>query len=91
MEQLKLSMQLQDPQLTARCQLYSALSLLQQGHLKITKRMIKNLYEFAINDNDVRLQRMCQGVWAKLRYYYSLRNQRFQKLQNYEIHHISKK
>ncbi|KAJ8682925.1 hypothetical protein QAD02_018717 [Eretmocerus hayati] len=75
-EQFKLSIRLGDPQLVARCKLYAALSLLQQGHYKASKTMIKDIYRFGVHDKDVRLQRMCQGVWAKLKYCYSHRTKK---------------
>ena len=80
MEQFKLSMRLGDPQLVGRCRLYAALSLLQQGCLKASKQLIKNIFKFAIDEKDVRLQKMCQGVWAKLKYTYSQRKQRIKQL-----------
>ncbi|XP_001601679.2 uncharacterized protein LOC100117440 [Nasonia vitripennis] len=72
-QQFRLSVRLGDPQLVARCKLYAALSLLQQGYLKVTKHMVRDIYKFAITDKDTRLQKMCQGVWAKLTYCYSQR------------------
>ena len=33
--------------------------------------MVKEIYKFAVNDKDTRLQNMCKGVWAKLKYCYS--------------------
>ncbi|KAL7289009.1 hypothetical protein TKK_0016966 [Trichogramma kaykai] len=68
--QFKLSLQLGDPQLVARCNLYAALSLIQQGYYKRSKQMIQKIYKFALESKDVRLQKMCQGVWAKLKYCY---------------------
>ncbi|XP_058799420.1 uncharacterized protein F58A4.6 isoform X2 [Phymastichus coffea] len=78
-EQCKLSIRLGDPQLVARCKLYAALSLLQQNNFKVSKCMVKKIFEFAVNNKDVRLQRMCQGVWAKLQYLY---HQKRKKLNN---------
>lgn len=66
-------MRLGDPQLVARCNLYAALSLLQQGHLKVCRLMVKKIFKFSTEMKDVRLQKMCQGVWAKLKYFYSQR------------------
>lgn len=71
-EQFKLAIRLGDPQLVARCNLYAALSLLQLGHLKVSRHMVKKIFKFATEIKDIRLQRMCQGVWAKLKYCYSL-------------------
>lgn len=75
-QQFKLSVRLGDPLLVARCKLYAALSLLQQGYLKVTKDMVKDIYKFAVVAKDIRLQRMCQGVWAKLKYCLSQRKVR---------------
>ncbi|XP_033208020.1 uncharacterized protein F58A4.6 isoform X2 [Belonocnema kinseyi] len=67
-KQFKLAYRLGDPLLEARCKLYAALSLIQRGDLKTPKRMLRDIYRFGIHEKDVRLQNMCQGVWAKLKY-----------------------
>lgn len=79
-QQFKLSMRLGDPQLVARCKLYASLSLLQQGYLKVCEHMVKEIFCFAVDEKDIRLQRMCQGVWAKLKYYYSQKKQKAKQL-----------
>ncbi|XP_050479169.1 uncharacterized protein F58A4.6 [Bombus huntii] len=76
MKQFELALRLRDPFLIARCKLYTALSLIQQGQLKEPKRMIKCIYKFSISWNDIRLQNMCQGVWAKLQYCYKIQKER---------------
>ncbi|GAB1870095.1 hypothetical protein CAJAP_11174 [Camponotus japonicus] len=68
--QFELALRLDNPLLTARCRLYSALSLIQRGYFTTPKYMIQRIYKFAIKEKDVRLQNMCQGVWAKLRHNY---------------------
>jgi len=69
-KQFELAMRLDNPPLVARCRLYAALSLIQCGHFTKPKYMIRQIYKFALREKDVRLQNMCQGVWAKLRYNY---------------------
>lgn len=76
MKQFELALRLRDPFLIARCKLYTALSLIQQGQLKKPKRMIRYIYKFSISWNDIRLQNMCQGVWAKLQYCYKIQKER---------------
>lgn len=73
MHQFKLAHRLGDPLLVARCQLYACLSYIQQGKFKIPRKLIPRIFKFAINNRDIHLQRMCQGIWAKLRYCYKLR------------------
>ncbi|XP_024947310.1 uncharacterized protein F58A4.6 isoform X2 [Cephus cinctus] len=76
LRQFELALRLDDPLLVARCKLYAALSLLQRGRLRIAKSIIRNIYTFAVHQKDVRLVRMCQGVWAKLQYSYKLKRQK---------------
>ncbi|KAM3963850.1 uncharacterized protein ACR2FA_001886 [Aphomia sociella] len=71
--QYKLSKMLGDDGLAARSQLYSALSFSQKGNLKLSRRIVRNVAEFGRVTHDRRLIRMCQGVWAKLKYLRSLR------------------
>ena len=77
--QFRLALRLGNPVLEARCKLYAALSIIQQGNLKVPKRMIQDIFKFAKDEKDIHLQRMCQGVWAKLKYCYKLR--KLQKMQ----------
>ncbi|KOC69301.1 Uncharacterized protein F58A4.6 [Habropoda laboriosa] len=67
-KQFQLALCLGDPLLVARCKLYAALSLIQQDQFKIPRKIIRNIYKFSIDHNDIRLQNMCQGIWAKLKY-----------------------
>lgn len=69
-KQFELAMRLDNPLLVARCELYAALSFIQRGYFATPKSMIQKIYKFALKEKDVRLQNMCQGVWAKLRYNY---------------------
>ncbi|XP_076231539.1 uncharacterized protein F58A4.6 [Calliopsis andreniformis] len=75
-KQFELALRLGDPLLVARCKLYAALSLIQQGHFKMPKKIIRNVYTFSITQNDVRLQNMCRGIWAKLQYCYKKQKER---------------
>lgn len=86
-KQLQLAMRLGDPRLVARCQLYAVLSLIQQGHIKTPRTMIRNIYKFAISENDVRLQNMCLGIWAKLKYCYKMKINRIDYFSIRSIHH----
>ncbi|XP_043250507.1 uncharacterized protein F58A4.6 [Colletes gigas] len=72
-KQFILALRLEDPLMVARCKLYIALSLIQQGQLKISRNIVRSIYKFSIEKNDTRLQNMCLGIWAKLRYCYSMR------------------
>ncbi|XP_033341849.2 uncharacterized protein F58A4.6 [Megalopta genalis] len=87
-KQLQLAMRLGDPHLVARCKLYAALSLIQQGHIKIPKIIIKSIYKFAINQNDVRLQNMCLGIWAKLKYCFKKKINHIDYFSIRSIHHL---
>lgn len=75
-KQFELALRVRDPFLIARCKLYTALSLIQQGQLNKPKRMVRCIYKFSINQNDIRLQNMCQGIWAKLKYCYRIQKKR---------------
>lgn len=66
--QYKLSKMLGDDSLAARSILYSALSQAQKNNLKLSRYIVRNVYIFGVNTKDKRLVRMCQGVWAKLKY-----------------------
>lgn len=73
--QYKLSQMLGDDSLAARSRLYSALSQAQKGNLHISRHIVRNVAHFARVTRDKRLMRMCQGVWAKLKYLRSLRKE----------------
>ncbi|XP_017890899.1 uncharacterized protein LOC108631464 [Ceratina calcarata] len=75
-KQFELALRLGDPLLVARCKLYAALSLIQQGHLEIPKKVVRSTYRFSIDQNDVRLRNMCHGIWAKLTYCHKMRKER---------------
>ncbi|XP_063832965.1 uncharacterized protein F58A4.6 [Ostrinia nubilalis] len=71
--QYKLSKMLGDEGLAARSKLYSALSYSQKGKIKLARHIVRNVAEFGRATKDKRLIRMCQGVWAKLKYLRSLK------------------
>lgn len=68
MRQYALSKILGDDSLAARSKLYSAIAYAQKGKLKLAKYLVKNIAKYARESNDKRLNRMCQGVWVKLKY-----------------------
>lgn len=84
--QFELAMRLENPLLVARCRLYAALSLIQRGDFTTSKYMIQRIYKFALEEKDVRLQNMCQGVWAKLRYNYKQYRQQRKSLLLKNLH-----
>lgn len=79
LKQIQLAVRLGNPLLIARCKLYAALSLIQQGYLRTPKYMIRNIYKFAVDQNDTRLQNMCKGVWAKLKYCYKRKKLKYKE------------
>ncbi|XP_026494498.1 uncharacterized protein LOC113399565 [Vanessa tameamea] len=68
MRQYALSKMLGDDGLAARSRLYSAIAFAQKGKLKVARYLVRNIAAFARETHDKRLNRMCQGVWVKLRY-----------------------
>lgn len=74
--QYKLSKKLGDESLAARSKLYSALANSQTGRLHTSRQQVRNINNYAIQTKDRRLNRMCQGVWAKLKYLRGLRKGR---------------
>lgn len=76
--QLWLALRLGDALTVARCKLFLALSLMQQGRLRAARQLVMQQYVVAksVKEVDPRLSRMCQGVWAKLRYLYQQRHHR---------------
>lgn len=64
-----------DDGLAARSRLYSALSQAQKGNLHTSRNIVRNVAAFARETHDKRLIRMCQGVWAKLKYLRSLKHE----------------
>ncbi|GLV38481.1 uncharacterized protein CBL_12968 [Carabus blaptoides fortunei] len=68
--QLKLAIRLGDPTVASRCKLFLSLSLIQRGYFRLAKKIIYEEYHSAKNATvtDARLVKMCQGIWAKLKY-----------------------
>lgn len=83
MYQLKLAHKSGDPAIVTRCKLYYAISLIQKGRLRAAKRIVRQQYEFAREEQkegDERLYKMCHGIWLKLQYSYATRWQQRQKM-----------
>eukprot|EP00099_Drosophila_melanogaster_P016701 NP_572478.1 uncharacterized protein Dmel_CG12123 [Drosophila melanogaster] len=78
LQQLKIGMRLGDPFLQTRCKLYYSISLIQRGQLRMAKHLIRQQYKFASRniEKDVRLMRMCLGIWRRLSYEYEQRRLR---------------
>ncbi|XP_049537215.1 uncharacterized protein F58A4.6 [Anopheles darlingi] len=72
MHQMKLAFRLGDPSLVARCRLYLAISLIQKCEFSAAKHIVQTVYrnEKRQAEPEIRLLKMCQGIWAKLRYEY---------------------
>ncbi|XP_002132992.2 uncharacterized protein F58A4.6-like [Drosophila pseudoobscura] len=83
LQQLKIGLRLGDPCLQARCKLYYGISLIQRGHLRAAKHLIRDQFKFALvhREKDRRLVRMCQGIWMRLVYEYQQRRQRIKQPQ----------
>ncbi|XP_033170019.1 uncharacterized protein F58A4.6 [Drosophila mauritiana] len=78
LQQLKIGLRLGDPFLQTRCKLYYSISLIQRGQLRMAKHLIREQYQFASKniEKDVRLMRMCLGIWRRLSYEYEQRRLR---------------
>ncbi|KAG5897845.1 hypothetical protein JTB14_011843 [Gonioctena quinquepunctata] len=72
--QLNLAHRLGDPNIAARCRLYSSLSLIQQKRFKLAEAIILREYHNAKSASivDKRLLNMCKGIWSKLQYEHQL-------------------
>lgn len=68
MQQMKLSLRLGDPGLISRCLLYLSISLIQKHAFRAARNIIQRQYEFAKEHEDIRLTKMCLGIWSKLQY-----------------------
>ncbi|XP_016974580.2 uncharacterized protein F58A4.6-like [Drosophila rhopaloa] len=78
LQQLKIGLCLGDPFLQTRCKLYFSISLIQRGKLRAAKHLIREQYSFARSnaEKDMRLVRMCLGIWQRLTYEYEQRRMR---------------
>lgn len=67
-----------DPPIVARSKLFVSLSLIQRGELRLAKKIIRQQYEVAKQEEeyDPRLKKMCIGIWMKLQYAYLLKSQK---------------
>ncbi|XP_013167541.1 PREDICTED: uncharacterized protein F58A4.6 [Papilio xuthus] len=74
LRQYKLSRLLGDDGLAARSKLYSSIAYAQRGKLKLARYIVRDIAAFARQTHDRRLNRMCQGVWAKLKYLRTLKS-----------------
>lgn len=81
MQQLNLGMRLDDPYLQSRCKLFYSISLIQRGHLRAAKYLIRQQYIFAQKEQekDIRLLNMCKGIWLRLQHEYEQR-----RIKNYQ-------
>ncbi|XP_030847281.1 uncharacterized protein LOC100893631 [Strongylocentrotus purpuratus] len=69
--QMKLACQIGDPILLARCRVYMAQSLMQNGYIQHAMFIVRAQYRFAISlgeNTDQRLINMCRGVWSIIQY-----------------------
>ncbi|XP_055381808.1 uncharacterized protein F58A4.6 [Condylostylus longicornis] len=75
LQQLILCYKLGDPNMQSRCKLFYSISLIQQGKLRLAKKIIREQYKFAKSQTveDFRLIKMCQGIWLKLQHSYRIR------------------
>ncbi|CAG0890413.1 unnamed protein product [Darwinula stevensoni] len=82
-KQLKIALTQGDPITASKCKLFAALSLIQTGRFLEARRIIREQWNFSQSlpesGRDVRLERMCQGIWHKLRCL-QLRKSREQKV-----------
>ncbi|XP_054749557.2 uncharacterized protein LOC129255031 [Lytechinus pictus] len=69
--QMKLACQLGDPILLAKCRVYMAQSLMQNGFIQHAMFIVRAQYRFAVSlgeNTDQRLINMCRGVWSIIQY-----------------------
>ncbi|ESO97981.1 hypothetical protein LOTGIDRAFT_103988, partial [Lottia gigantea] len=86
--QLKLAIEMSDPIMASKCRVFWAQSLLQQGHLKLVKKIVWNVYQYAKHNGikDMRLENMCQSVWNRLKYLYKYHHKpnKLQTIQSFQ-------
>lgn len=68
MQQMKLAVRLGDPGIISRCLLFLSISLIQKHRFRVAKRIIRSQYQFAKQIDDLRLTKMCLGIWSKLQW-----------------------
>ncbi|XP_078681568.1 uncharacterized protein F58A4.6-like isoform X1 [Branchiostoma floridae x Branchiostoma belcheri] len=70
LQQLKIASTLGDPVLLSCCCLWYALSLMQKGLFKQAENIVSKQYQFSKTPEagcNQRLQKMCQGIWNKIK------------------------
>lgn len=67
-KQMELAFRLGDPGLISRCLLYFSIALIQKHKFRSAQRIIKSQFTFAKQIEDIRLTKMCLGIWSKLQY-----------------------
>lgn len=80
-QQMKLALRSDDPGLVSRCLLYLSISFIQKHKFKLAQKIIRSQYEFAKSHGDVRLTKMCLGIWSKLQYTHMITRRSFNKKQ----------
>ncbi|XP_065299113.1 uncharacterized protein [Dermacentor albipictus] len=78
-KQLKLALRFGDPVTVCRCHIYLAMSLLQRGYFRSCRRILRRQYHFATSKEglrDLKLMKMCQSVWIRMRYLKSLKDRK---------------
>jgi hypothetical protein len=69
-----------DPITAAKCKIYAAVSLMQRARFNEARSIICEQYAFAkslpVSVRDKKLENMCLGVWAKLKYLRRTRRRR---------------
>ncbi|XP_031548853.1 uncharacterized protein LOC116286471 [Actinia tenebrosa] len=69
-QQYVIASKLKNPILTAQCNLFLAMSLVQRGHLKSASVIIRRQYAEAVSDGlyDQKLISLCKAAWNKVRF-----------------------
>ncbi|KAM7539501.1 hypothetical protein Aperf_G00000022744 [Anoplocephala perfoliata] len=81
LRQMYLALTMKIPVFQARCRLFYAQSLMQRGRLKPAALIIRDVYAFSKtasaidNPPEVHLDRICQGLWKRLSYLWTLRRE----------------
>lgn len=61
------------PSVILRCWLFLAMSAMQQGRLKDSRKILQSVYQTSKTgltpaDRDVKIEKMCLGIWSRLKY-----------------------
>lgn len=83
LRQMKIALKSDDPFVIYRCWLYVAMSLMQQGKLSSSRRIIEAVYrKFSTLDKmnhrteDEKILKMCLGIWARLMHVWNSRKRK---------------